>query len=126
MLEFVDIMKLSSAESIEKIFQALGRLLLEPVAEKFLLDFKTSSMIMIFYLLITCVDDVRHGAQFGSEKKKTFFLCYMRFCMSWNLYSYVLYVLTDKLRLQVFFGNCKCTELRIFLTFYRCVSKVVL
>lgn len=121
MLEFVDIMKLSSAESIEKIFQALGRLLLEPAAEKFLLDFKTSSMIMIFYLLITCVDDVRHGAQFGSEKKKTFFLC-----MSWNLYSYVLYVLTDKLRLQVFFGNCKCTELRIFLTFYRCVSKVVL
>ncbi|XP_061341805.1 pentatricopeptide repeat-containing protein At4g21880, mitochondrial-like [Gastrolobium bilobum] len=39
LLEIVDITKLSS---VEKIFQALGRLLLEPVAEKFLLDFRTS------------------------------------------------------------------------------------
>ncbi|RDX72241.1 Pentatricopeptide repeat-containing protein, mitochondrial, partial [Mucuna pruriens] len=42
MLEIIDIKNLSSAESVAKIFQALGRLLLEPVVEKFLLDFKTS------------------------------------------------------------------------------------
>ncbi|KAE9599793.1 hypothetical protein Lal_00045672 [Lupinus albus] len=41
LLEIVDIKKLSSTESVSKIFQALGRLLLEHVAEKFLLDFKT-------------------------------------------------------------------------------------
>nr|AFK44709.1 unknown [Lotus japonicus] len=43
LLEIIDIKKLSSAESVAKIFQALGRLLLEPVAEKLLLDFKTSN-----------------------------------------------------------------------------------
>ncbi|KHN27972.1 pentatricopeptide repeat-containing protein At4g04790, mitochondrial-like [Glycine soja] len=42
LLEIIDIKNLSSAESVAKVFQALGRLLLEPVAEKFLLDFKTS------------------------------------------------------------------------------------
>ncbi|KAL2331576.1 hypothetical protein Fmac_019157 [Flemingia macrophylla] len=42
MLEITGIKNISSAESVAKIFQALGRLLLEPVAEKFLLDFKTS------------------------------------------------------------------------------------
>ncbi|KAK7401902.1 hypothetical protein VNO78_13754 [Psophocarpus tetragonolobus] len=42
LLGIIDIKNLSSAESVAKIFQALGRLLLEPVAEKFLLDFKTS------------------------------------------------------------------------------------
>ncbi|KAK7324653.1 hypothetical protein VNO77_28384 [Canavalia gladiata] len=42
LLEIIDIKKISSAESVAKIFQAFGRLVLEPVAEKFLLDFKTS------------------------------------------------------------------------------------
>ncbi|KAH1103894.1 hypothetical protein AAZX31_13G270100 [Glycine max] len=42
LLEIIDIKNLSSAESVAKVFQALGRLLLEPLAEKFLLDFKTS------------------------------------------------------------------------------------
>ncbi|XP_027342795.1 pentatricopeptide repeat-containing protein At4g04790, mitochondrial-like [Abrus precatorius] len=42
LLEIIDIKKFSSAESVAKIFQALGRLLLEPVAEKFLLNFKTT------------------------------------------------------------------------------------
>ncbi|TKY48979.1 Pentatricopeptide repeat-containing protein mitochondrial [Spatholobus suberectus] len=42
MLEIIGIKNLSSTKSVAKIFQALGRLLLEPVAEKFLLDFKTS------------------------------------------------------------------------------------
>ncbi|XP_028761740.1 pentatricopeptide repeat-containing protein At4g04790, mitochondrial isoform X2 [Neltuma alba] len=39
-LEIVDMKKLLSTESKAKIFQSLGRLLLEPTAEKFLLDFK--------------------------------------------------------------------------------------
>ncbi|KAJ1393172.1 hypothetical protein SESBI_35221 [Sesbania bispinosa] len=43
MLEIIDIKKLSSAKSVAKIFQELGRLLLEPVVEKFLLDFKTNN-----------------------------------------------------------------------------------
>jgi hypothetical protein len=47
-LEIIDIKKLSSVDSVAKIFQALGRLLLEPVAEKLLLDFRTNGMIMIF------------------------------------------------------------------------------
>lgn len=38
----MDIKKLSSVGSIAKVFQALGRLLLEPVAEELLLDFKAS------------------------------------------------------------------------------------
>lgn len=60
MLEFVDMKKLSSAEYKAKIFQSLGRLLLEPVAEKFLLDFKIWGMIMILYIHIkTYVDAVR-------------------------------------------------------------------
>ncbi|KAK4286053.1 hypothetical protein QN277_002664 [Acacia crassicarpa] len=41
-LEIVDMKKISSAESKAKIFQSLGRLLLEPIAEKFLWDFKIS------------------------------------------------------------------------------------
>jgi hypothetical protein len=50
-LEIMDIKMLSSIGSIAKVFQALGRLLLEPVAEELLLDFKASGMIMIFILL---------------------------------------------------------------------------
>ncbi|OIW03158.1 hypothetical protein TanjilG_11795 [Lupinus angustifolius] len=50
LLEIIDIKKLSSTESVSQIFQALGRLLLEPVAEKFLLDFKTCES----YLLALC------------------------------------------------------------------------
>ncbi|CAJ2660004.1 unnamed protein product [Trifolium pratense] len=41
-LEIMDIKKLSSVDSVAKIFQTLGRLLSEPVAEKILLDFRTS------------------------------------------------------------------------------------
>lgn len=41
-LEIMDIKKLSSVGSIAKVFQTLGRLLLEPVAEELLLDFKAS------------------------------------------------------------------------------------
>ncbi|XP_004487606.1 pentatricopeptide repeat-containing protein At4g04790, mitochondrial-like isoform X2 [Cicer arietinum] len=41
-LENIDIQKISSVDSVAKIFQALGRLLVEPVAEKLLLDFKTN------------------------------------------------------------------------------------
>ena len=48
LLEIIDIKNLSSAESVAKVFQALGRLLLEPLAEKFLLDFKTSGNCDIF------------------------------------------------------------------------------
>jgi len=48
----MDIKKLSSVGSIAKVFQALGRLLLEPVAEELLLDFKASGMIMIFIFLL--------------------------------------------------------------------------
>jgi hypothetical protein len=47
-LEIIDIKKLSSVDSVAKIFQTLGKLLLEPVAEKLLLDFRTSGMIVIF------------------------------------------------------------------------------
>ncbi|MED6191607.1 hypothetical protein PIB30_001886 [Stylosanthes scabra] len=42
LLEIIDIKKLSSAESVGKVFQALGRHLLEPVAENFLSDFISS------------------------------------------------------------------------------------
>lgn len=42
LLEIIGIKNLSSTESVAKIFRALGRLRLEPVAEKFLLDLKTS------------------------------------------------------------------------------------
>ncbi|CAJ1956790.1 unnamed protein product [Sphenostylis stenocarpa] len=42
LLRIIDIKYLSSVESVAMVFQALGRLLLEPVAEKFLFDFKNS------------------------------------------------------------------------------------
>ncbi|CAK8535245.1 unnamed protein product [Lathyrus sativus] len=42
-LEIMDIKKLSSVDSVAKIFQALGRLSLEPVAEKLFFDYKTSN-----------------------------------------------------------------------------------
>ncbi|XP_014521951.1 pentatricopeptide repeat-containing protein At4g04790, mitochondrial isoform X1 [Vigna radiata var. radiata] len=42
LLEIIDIKDLSSAESVAMVFQALGRLLLEPVAEKFLFYLKNS------------------------------------------------------------------------------------
>ncbi|CAI8593007.1 unnamed protein product [Vicia faba] len=41
-LEIMDIKKLSSVNSVAKIFQALGRLSLEPVAEKLFFDYKTN------------------------------------------------------------------------------------
>lgn len=60
LLEIVDIKKLSSTESKAKIFQSLGRLLLESVAEKFLLDFKICGMIVILFICSsTCADSVR-------------------------------------------------------------------
>ena len=69
LLEIIDIKKLSSAESVAKIFQALGRLLLEPVAEKLLLHFKTSGMIMIF-IFLSPIWILLHRTEFCLEKKK--------------------------------------------------------
>jgi len=56
LLEIIDTKNLSSVESVAKVFQALGRLPLELVAEKFLLDFKTSGNYDIF--LFFNVEDV--------------------------------------------------------------------
>ncbi|ESW21695.1 hypothetical protein PHAVU_005G091800 [Phaseolus vulgaris] len=42
LLEIIDIKNLSSVESVAVVFQALGRLILEPLAEKFLFYFKNS------------------------------------------------------------------------------------
>ncbi|CAI8614180.1 unnamed protein product [Vicia faba] len=47
-LEIMDIKKLSSVDSVAKIFQALGRLSLEPVAEKLLFDYKISRIPLQF------------------------------------------------------------------------------
>jgi len=52
LLEIIDIKDLSSVESVAMVFQALGRLLLEPVAEKFLFHLKNSgNLILIFFHL---------------------------------------------------------------------------
>lgn len=52
LLEIIDIKDLSSAESVAMVFQALGRLLLEPVAEKFLFYLKNSgnSILILIHL----------------------------------------------------------------------------
>jgi len=60
----IDIIKLLSAESIENIFQSLGRLQLESVAEDILLDLRARGMIMILFSLNIFGDGIRRGALF--------------------------------------------------------------
>lgn len=47
LLEIIDITKISSAKSVEKVFNSLGRLRLESVAEESLLAFIIGGKVMI-------------------------------------------------------------------------------
>lgn len=91
MLEILDLKRLSSAETKMKIFQSLGRLLLESVAEKFLLDFKRCGMIMtLFIYLSTHVD----GVAYYVLKRRKIFCIYGSFASCEPCYYYVLFVFT--------------------------------
>lgn len=105
LLEIVDIMKLSSTNSVANIFRSLGRLSLESSAENFLMAFKNCSMFIKYCYYFSRDSDISFVIQglFGWDNK-------------WKLsiikgdnpsYSYIVF-------LQIFF-MFKSFFLKIFL-----------
>lgn len=61
----IDVTKLSSAKSIADIFQSLGRLHLESIADDLLLDLRACGMIMFLFSYLSIIAyGIRGGAQF--------------------------------------------------------------
>ena len=112
-LKNIDITKLSSAKSIANIFQSLGRLLLESLAENLLLDLRARGMIVILLsYLSSFVDGMRGGTLFYFEK--TLYVCVRVFVFLFVSNSVSLTFYITRIFTQISASTCYTDSLLVW------------